>query len=123
MEECVRVMQQTLHTSPSIKKWAKSVYSQRNLGTIKDRKREKKEEKEVSGGETIMRILRMRYVLSTHFCLYCTYTEAAALQTEYIQIYRATIADLGDDAGRAGTAPSCTRLYNQKKYKKLTRKS
>jgi len=60
MEECVRMMQQTLRASPSIKKRAKSVYSQRNLGTIKDRKREKKEEKEVSGGETIMRILRMR---------------------------------------------------------------
>src|SRR5437879_13468877 len=65
MEECVRMMQQTLRSSPSIKKRAKSVYSQRNLGTIKDRKREKKEEKEISGGETILRILRMRYVLST----------------------------------------------------------
>ena len=56
------MMQQTLRTSPSIKKRAKSVYSQRNLGTIKDRKREKKEEKEreVGSGETIMRILRMR---------------------------------------------------------------
>jgi hypothetical protein len=58
------MMQQTLRSSPSIKKRAKSVYSQRNLGTIKDRKREKKEEKEISGGETILRILRMRYVLS-----------------------------------------------------------
>jgi hypothetical protein len=65
MEECVRMMQQTLRASPSIKKRAKSVKSQRNLGTIKDRKREKKEEKEASGGETILRILRMRYVLST----------------------------------------------------------
>jgi hypothetical protein len=65
MEECVRVMQQTLRAAPSIKKRAKSVYSQRNLGTIKDRKREKKEEKEVGGGKTIMRILRMRYVFST----------------------------------------------------------
>ena len=59
------MMQQTLRASPSIKKRAKSVKSQRNLGTIKDRKREKKEEKDVSGGETILRILRMRYVLST----------------------------------------------------------
>ena len=64
MEECVRMMQQTLRASPSIKKRAKSVYSQRNLGTIKDRKREKKEEKEVGSGEIIMRILRMRYVFS-----------------------------------------------------------
>jgi hypothetical protein len=65
MEECVRALQQRLRAAPSIKKRAKSVYSQRNLGTIKDRKREKKEEKEVGGGETIMRILRMRYVFST----------------------------------------------------------
>ena len=69
MEECVRMMQQTLRSSPSIKKRAKSVYSQRNLGTIKDRKREKKEEKEISSGETILRILRMRYVLSNRFAV------------------------------------------------------
>jgi hypothetical protein len=69
------MMQQTLRSSPSIKKRAKSVKSQRNLGTIKDRKREKKE-KEVSGGETILRILRMRYVLSSYYslitvCVFC----------------------------------------------------
>lgn len=56
------MMQQTLRASPSVKKRAKSVYSQRNLGTIKDRKREKQQEKEVSNGETILRILRMRSV-------------------------------------------------------------
>ncbi|KZV65898.1 hypothetical protein PENSPDRAFT_655387 [Peniophora sp. CONT] len=60
MEECVRMMQQTLRAAPTIKKRAKSVYQQRNLGTIKDRKREKKQEKEVNNGETILRILRMR---------------------------------------------------------------
>ncbi|KIP06404.1 hypothetical protein PHLGIDRAFT_30503 [Phlebiopsis gigantea 11061_1 CR5-6] len=60
MEECVRMMQQSLRASPSIKKRAKSVYSQRNLGTIKDRKKEKQQVKEVSNGETILRILRMR---------------------------------------------------------------
>ncbi|KAH8079789.1 hypothetical protein BXZ70DRAFT_901581 [Cristinia sonorae] len=60
MEECVRMMQQSLRASPSVKKRAKSVYSQRNLGTIKDRKREKQQQKEVSNGETILRILRMR---------------------------------------------------------------
>ncbi len=72
MEECVRAMQQTLRGAPSIKKRAKTVYSQRNLGTIKNRKREKKEEKEVGG------------------------------------LYRATITDFGDDAGRAGTAGAPT---------------
>jgi hypothetical protein len=105
MEECVRAMQQTLRASPSIKKRAKSVYSQRNLGTIKDRKREKKEEKEVGGGETIMRILRMRYVPSTQKLgfSFCAYAEAA-VQTEHVRLYRATTADPGDDAGRAGAA-------------------
>ena len=48
MEECVRMMQQTLRAAPTIKKRAKSVYQQRNLGTIKDRKREKKQEKRQS---------------------------------------------------------------------------
>ncbi|KAJ7270861.1 hypothetical protein C8J57DRAFT_293389 [Mycena rebaudengoi] len=60
MEECVRMMQQSLRSSPTTKKRAKSVYTQRNLGTIKNRKKEKREEKEVTNGETIMRILRMR---------------------------------------------------------------
>ncbi len=60
MEECVRMMQQNLSSAPTVKRRAKTVYSQRNLGTIKDRKREKREQKEVTSGETIMRILRMR---------------------------------------------------------------
>ena len=56
------MMQQSIRASPSVKKRAKSVYAQRNLGTIKERKREKQKEKEVSNGETTLRILRMRYV-------------------------------------------------------------
>ncbi|CAK5271137.1 unnamed protein product [Mycena citricolor] len=60
MEECVRMMQQSLKSTPTMKKRVKSVYQQRNLGTIKERKKEKREEKEVSSGETVMRILRMR---------------------------------------------------------------
>lgn len=63
MEECVRMMQQSLRTAPSTKKRAKSVYSQRNLGTIKERKKEKQQETEVTSELTIMRILRMRYVM------------------------------------------------------------
>lgn len=55
------MMQHSLSSAPTVKKRAKSVMSQRNLGTIKDRKREKKEQKEPSNCETIMRILRMRY--------------------------------------------------------------
>lgn len=61
MEECIRMMQQSLRAAPSLRKKAKTVYNQRNLGTIRDRKREKKEAKDVSNGDIIMRILRMRY--------------------------------------------------------------
>lgn len=61
MEECVRMMQQSLSSAPTMKKRAKSVYAQRNLGTIKERKKEKRQEKEITSEETIMRILRMRY--------------------------------------------------------------
>ena len=64
MEECVRMMQQSLRSAPSTKKRAKSVYSQRNLGTIKERKKEKQQETEVTSEQTIMRILRMRYVMN-----------------------------------------------------------
>ncbi|KAF7321062.1 hypothetical protein HMN09_00193600 [Mycena chlorophos] len=60
MEECVRMMQQSLRSSTTTKRRVKSVYQQRNLGTIKERKKEKREEKDASNGETIMRILRMR---------------------------------------------------------------
>ncbi|KAF5329650.1 hypothetical protein D9619_008921 [Psilocybe cf. subviscida] len=60
MEECVRMMQQTLRSAPTIKKRAKSVYQQRNLGTIKERKKEKKQENESASEQIIMRILRMR---------------------------------------------------------------
>ncbi|KAG2005892.1 hypothetical protein CC2G_002258 [Coprinopsis cinerea AmutBmut pab1-1] len=62
MEECVRMMQLTLRSAPTIKKRAKSVYQQRNLGTIRERKKEKKEKGGAEGTseETILRILRMR---------------------------------------------------------------
>ena len=61
MEECVRMMQQTFR-STSMKKRVKSVYNQRNLGTIKERKKEKQLETETKPTSelTIMRILRMR---------------------------------------------------------------
>ena len=64
MEECVKLMQQSLGANSTfVKKRAKSVYSQRNLGTIRERKKERKQEKEVAGSEEIiLRILRMRYV-------------------------------------------------------------
>jgi hypothetical protein len=67
MEECVRMMSQSLRSSVSVKRRAKSVYQQRNLGTIKERKKEKQQEKDVSNGETILRILRMRSVMN-HYC-------------------------------------------------------
>ncbi|KAI6002214.1 hypothetical protein F5J12DRAFT_841563 [Pisolithus orientalis] len=60
MEECVRTMQQSLREAIPVKKRVKTVYNQRNLGTIKERKREKKQEKETTSGEIILCILRMR---------------------------------------------------------------
>ncbi|KAI5990422.1 hypothetical protein EDD15DRAFT_2280125 [Pisolithus albus] len=60
MEECVRAMQQSLREAVPVKKRVKTVYNQRNLGTIKERKKEKKQEKETTSGEVILRILRMR---------------------------------------------------------------
>ncbi|KAG8852602.1 hypothetical protein FRB96_008601 [Tulasnella sp. 330] len=60
MEECVRLLQHTLKEEPTVKKRAKSVYSQRNLGTIKERKRVKKQETQQGNSEMILRILRMR---------------------------------------------------------------
>lgn len=86
MEECVRMMQQTLRASPTMKKRAKSVYTQRNLGTIKERKKEKREEKEVSNGETIMRILRMRYL---DLILILRYKAL----TDYFTLYRPGTSD------------------------------
>ena len=65
------MMQQTLGVAPSVKRRAKSVYQQRNLGTIRERKKEKRKEKEAGSAETIMRILRMRYVGSTTRCYFC----------------------------------------------------
>lgn len=64
------MMQQSLRAAPSMKKRAKSVYNQRNLGTIKERKKEKKQEAESASEQIIMRILRMRWVyfLRSIFC-------------------------------------------------------
>lgn len=98
------MMQQTLRAAPSVKKRAKSVYSQRNLGTIKDRKREKKQqEKEVDNGEIIMRILRMRCV--SRFLAWCTVSsglfthgDIGLLQTWSVRLHCSTDSDHVDDA-------------------------
>jgi hypothetical protein len=68
MEECIRMMQQSLREAPTLRKKAKTVYNQRNLGTIRQKKREKKQAKDVSNGDVILRILRMRYVLFPQRC-------------------------------------------------------
>lgn len=61
MEEYVRLMQNMLRSTSTIKKRAKSVYHSKNLGTIKNRKQQKQQTtKEDSNGEIILRILRMR---------------------------------------------------------------
>ncbi|KAJ7430971.1 hypothetical protein B0H11DRAFT_2389156 [Mycena galericulata] len=53
MEECVHMMQQSLRSAPTTEKRAKSVYRQRNLGTIKERKKEKREEKDLFNGRQL----------------------------------------------------------------------
>ncbi|KAF8515697.1 hypothetical protein BU17DRAFT_76803 [Hysterangium stoloniferum] len=68
MEECVRMMQQQLRAAPS-KKRVKTVYAHKNLGTIKDKKRQRRQEKEKeepNGSEVIMRILRMSQKLKNN---------------------------------------------------------
>ncbi|KAG9095248.1 hypothetical protein FRC06_009982 [Ceratobasidium sp. 370] len=60
MEECVKVMQENLRSSSSTVRRAKSVYSQNSLGTIKQRKREKKKGEKNQNSDIILRILRMR---------------------------------------------------------------
>ena len=90
MEECVRMMQQSLREAVPVKKRVKSVYNQRNLGTIKERKKEKKQEKEISNGETIMRILRMRYTGLLNVLL----PSLTILdQTKYSGVYRTTAGE------------------------------
>ncbi|KAG0145343.1 hypothetical protein CROQUDRAFT_658787 [Cronartium quercuum f. sp. fusiforme G11] len=61
MEECVRAMQQQLNRQTTkLVTRNKSVYQQRNLGTIRKRKADKKLDKESTSSEMIMRILRLR---------------------------------------------------------------
>ncbi|KAG8908782.1 hypothetical protein FRB99_003020 [Tulasnella sp. 403] len=60
MEECVRLVQQNLFEAPTVKKRSKTVYSQRNLKTIKERKKEKKRATQQGSAEMILRVLRMR---------------------------------------------------------------
>lgn len=77
MEECVRLTQQKLRGAPTVKKRAKTVYSQRNLGTIRERKKEKKQDSQQGNGDMILRILRMRYaapVLTQPVLSLCLFT-------------------------------------------------
>ncbi|KAJ1301450.1 hypothetical protein OPQ81_008708 [Rhizoctonia solani] len=60
MEQCVREMQQNLRNSQGTMRRAKSVYSQNSLGTIRQRKKDKKKQSQNSNSDIIMRILRMR---------------------------------------------------------------
>ena len=70
MEEYVRLMQNMLRTTSTIKKRAKSVYQSKNLGTIKNRKQQKQQTtKEDSNGEIILRILRMRCLFFAGTCV------------------------------------------------------
>lgn len=116
MEECVRAMQQSLRETVPVKKRVKSVYNQRNLGTIKERKKEKNQEKETSSGEIILRILRMRYVsprlaqLPTFNCFLTRHFRSflCILQTKYARVYCATTGYHGCRPSRTGKVTSST---------------
>jgi len=100
MEECVRMMQQNLRSAPSIKKRAKSVYSQRNLGTIKERKKEKSREQETSSEQTIMRILRMRFVFFLSLQVPKDMMLIHLFQTTDARFHCSTAANHDSDASR-----------------------
>ncbi|TIB94728.1 hypothetical protein E3Q19_00111 [Wallemia mellicola] len=59
MEECVKMMQMSLRKAPTLRKKTKTVKSQRNIGTIKARKKERRLQ-ESDHGDIILKILRMR---------------------------------------------------------------
>ncbi|KAH8831052.1 hypothetical protein DL96DRAFT_806757 [Flagelloscypha sp. PMI_526] len=83
MEECVRVMQDNLRQSVGTVKKAKSVYQSKNLGTIKNRKKEKKQDNaKNNNGEIIMRILRMRPNTSEFIADQLTMMQLQAAQEE-----------------------------------------
>lgn len=69
MEESVRLTNEQLKASAKASgaTRSKSVYQQRNLGTIRQRKKEKHEEADSGAAEMVMRILRMRSVF--RWCL------------------------------------------------------
>ena len=62
MEECVKMMQMSLRKAPTLRKKMKTVKAHRNMGTMKDRKKEKKRaaQEESEHGDIILKILRMR---------------------------------------------------------------
>lgn len=65
MEQCVRDSQASLRKAGTVKR-AKSVFQQRNLGTIRSAKKDKKkattEPTATGNADIILRILRMRSV-------------------------------------------------------------
>jgi hypothetical protein len=103
MEECVRMMQQHLR-APTTKKRAKTVYAQKNLGTIRDKKRQRRQEKEkqeTNGSEVIMRILRMRCVFIADPRRFTCFE--TCVQTGYHRLFSPANADYDvTDAKRAG---------------------
>ncbi|KAM0786123.1 hypothetical protein ACM66B_006933 [Microbotryomycetes sp. NB124-2] len=111
MEESVRTMQrkmQTLSRNDSLSVSglgrSKSVYQQRNLGTIKARKKEKKQNAETSG-EMILRVLRMHR--GTHDFLNQQLLTLHQLHAEQAKKEVAK-SSLGSLQRRSGGRPSAT---------------
>lgn len=108
------MMQQHLR-APTTKKRAKTVYAQKNLGTIRDKKRQRRQEKEkqeTNGSEVIMRILRIRFVLFPLQPKHITLLKCG--QTGYLRLLRSANANHDiTNAKRAGetdaTHPTSTK--------------
>ncbi|KAK4048423.1 hypothetical protein OIV83_004769 [Microbotryomycetes sp. JL201] len=115
MEESVRTMQrkmQTLSRNDSLSVSglgrSKSVYQQRNLGTIKARKKEKKQNAETSG-EMILRVLRMHR--GTHDFLNQQLTTLHQLHAEQAkkEVAQSSLGSLQRRSGAGGRPVASTR--------------
>lgn len=61
LQECVRDFQKTLKTTYALRGRSKTIKSQRNLGTMKrDREERRRQQSGAGSSEMILRVLRMR---------------------------------------------------------------
>jgi hypothetical protein len=108
MMEVHRAVQQQMRDGAMGRKVTrtKSVYQQRNLGTIKQRKKDKRQDGEGANPEMMMRILRMRFVARTvRQAKLCTVLTMGVKKARNRGFLVAAAADSQCDP--AGTTESC----------------